>query len=163
MEILHELKVGLHPRKLTAGGPQNDGPWKRWRNGFKNGHFWYLMLDFWGVSQYLGRVLYITPKQIRRIKTTKIAKHCPYVPMKFDIYSISVWKKSLAAPYQRENRYESLPIFNYDFFRLLHFINFLCELLNFSSVSFIDMHRFDWSHLMSSPLVTFSPSQKIKV
>ena len=21
----------IHPRKLTAGGPQNDGPWKRWR------------------------------------------------------------------------------------------------------------------------------------
>ncbi len=23
-------RILLHPRKLTAGGPQNDGPWKRW-------------------------------------------------------------------------------------------------------------------------------------
>ena len=23
-------KSGLYPRKLTAGGPQDDGPWKRW-------------------------------------------------------------------------------------------------------------------------------------
>ena len=94
------------------------------------------MLDFWGVSQYYSRVLYITPKKIRRIKSTKIAKHCPYVPMKFDI---SVWKKSLAASYQKENRHESLPIFNHDFFRLLHFISFW------------------WCH---QKRVTFSPSPK---
>ena len=24
-----DIKVEIHPRKLTAGGPQNDGPWKR--------------------------------------------------------------------------------------------------------------------------------------
>ena len=31
-----------HPRKLTAGGPQNDGPWKAGDSGFNYGHFGYL-------------------------------------------------------------------------------------------------------------------------
>ena len=36
-------KNRVHPRKLTTGGPQNDGPAGKGKFGpFKNGNFWYL-------------------------------------------------------------------------------------------------------------------------
>ena len=30
LKLFQFQKLLLHSRKLTAGGPQNDGPWKRW-------------------------------------------------------------------------------------------------------------------------------------
>ena len=40
----------LHSRKLTAGGPQNDGPLEKVTGPFKHGNFWYL---FWISGVYV--------------------------------------------------------------------------------------------------------------
>ena len=44
-------QVRLHHRNLTAGAPQNDGPWKMYLDPLKHsGKFWVSMLDFRGVK-----------------------------------------------------------------------------------------------------------------
>jgi len=44
----------LDPRQLRAGGPQNDGPWKRWTKRLKKMAMFGICLDFWGVQYSHG-------------------------------------------------------------------------------------------------------------